>query len=375
MRPLGLGAAALLGVALTSELRLKRSSQPLSEAWRTAAVEPHGATRLGISVRSPQLDAFELDSVAAIEELLRYPFAIVRLGAYWSRIEPAPGVFDPSQLDHQVEVADRAGKQIIVCVGALKTFGYPEFFAPRHVVESLPEHARVRSIDHPDVLAGATEFIARIVDRYRGVGSIVAWQVEHESVDPLGFEHSWRLDAEFVRAETMAVREADDTRPVLMNGFLPVSLLGSLTQWLQTRDQGDSLHVAARLADIVGVDFYPRVGLFTLGPFTLYIDSSRSPWQFRRLSPMLRVRRRVMISEGQAEPWETVVIPPHGPLRTPSSCTPEQLIANYNACLTRARRVGHPLDAYLFWGAEYWLLRQRHGDPSYLQAFERVLTA
>ena len=29
--------------------------------------------------------------------------------------------------------------------------------------------------------------------------------------------------------------------------------------------------------------------------------------------------------------------------------------------------------SYLFWGAEYWLLRDRQGDPSYLRAFARVL--
>jgi hypothetical protein len=34
---------------------------------------------------------------------------------------------------------------------------------------------------------------------------------------------------------------------------------------------------------------------------------------------------------------------------------------------------GSPLYAYLFWGAEYWVLRDRSGDPSYLQAFARVL--
>ena len=26
-----------------------------------------------------------------------------------------------------------------------------------------------------------------------------------------------------------------------------------------------------------------------------------------------------------------------------------------------------------FWSAEYWLLRQQHGDPSYLEAFARIL--
>jgi hypothetical protein len=123
---------------------------------------------------------------------------------------------------------------------------------------------------------------------------------------------------------------------------------------------------------VLGVDFYPRVGLFSVGPYTAYVDSSRSPWQFRRVDALVRGGQRVLVTEGQAEPWETVVIPSRDPRRAPSSCTPEHLIANYNACL---QRFGPSLEAYVFWGAEYWLLRQRHGDRSYLQAFERVLSA
>ena len=47
----------------------------------------------------------------------------------------------------------------------------------------------------------------------------------------------------------------------MMNGFLPTSLPVRLSQWWQTRDQGDSLAVAQRLADMVGIDYYPRHAL------------------------------------------------------------------------------------------------------------------
>ena len=79
-----------------------------------------------------------------------------------------------------------------------------------------------------------------------------------------------------------------------------------------------------------------------------------------------------MISEGQAEPWETTTVPPSPQGKASYSCPPEQLIRNYNAAL-RWSLNGDPLYAYLFWGAEYWLLRNQSGDPSYLQAFARVL--
>jgi hypothetical protein len=77
-----------------------------------------------------------------------------------------------------------------------------------------------------------------------------------------------------------------------------------------------------------------------------------------------------MVTEGQAEPWEAVTVPPDWDT---FSCPPEQVIANYNLALRHARNRGVNLEAYLFWGAEYWLARQRAGDSSYLQAFARVL--
>jgi hypothetical protein len=81
-----------------------------------------------------------------------------------------------------------------------------------------------------------------------------------------------------------------------------------------------------------------------------------------------------MISEGQAEPWETATPPPSpAAVNGAASCLPEHVIENYNQCMAWAPGDGLTLYAYLFWGAEYWLSRQQSGDPSYLQAFERLL--
>ena len=125
-----------------------------------------------------------------------------------------------------------------------------------------------------------------------------------------------------------------------------------------------------QLADIVGIDLYPRHALVGLGPYTVYLDASRSPWQLRRLDHVFARARRVMVTEGQAEPWEAVTVPPDW---NTFSCPPEQVVANYNLAVRHARARGVNLEAYLFWGAEYWLARQRDGDPSYLQAFARIL--
>jgi hypothetical protein len=375
---LGAGLAALLALPVASELRVRRATRPLTDRWRHMPVEPRRSTLLGISFRPPQVEALGLDARETLRTLLEHPFQLVRLGAYWNRMEPRPDFFEAGELDWQLEAAERAKKQVIVCVGPVKTFGYPEFFVPaHHLPRPLREGRLVEPAEHRPLLTAATEFAVRVVDRYRDRQAVVAWQVEHEAVDPLGMEHSWRLAEAFVREEVEAIRRADPTRPILMSGFLPTSLPVRLHQWWRTRDQGDSLAVARRLADIVGIDYYPRHALLGAGSRTLYLDGGRSPWQRWALRRLLAAAgaagRRVMVSEGQAEPWETVTTPPNPEAMGMYSCLPERVIENYNECLgwTGGRAPG--LYAYLFWGAEYWVLRRRWGDGRYLAAFDRVL--
>jgi len=342
-------------------------------------VEPRRTAPLGISFRPLQASALGLDPEAAFRALLAYPFRLIRLAAYWNQLEPGPGRFEPGELDRMLDAAEQAGKQVIVCLGAVKAFGYPEFFVPQHHLgRPLREGALILPGEHRPLLEAATAYGTRVVERYRDRDSIIAWQVEHEAVDPLGMEHSWRLSEAFVRSEVEAVRAADPGRPVMMNGFLPTSTPVALQQRWRTRDQGDSLAVAQRLADIVGIDYYPRHALASAGPLTAYLDGSRpGRWKQRRRERLLdwaaAAGRRLMIAEGQAEPWEAVTTPPSPAGRAMYSCPPEDLIANYSQCMRWTEGRTFVLDGYLFWGAEYWLLRQRQGDPSYLRAFARVL--
>ena len=374
---LGVGAASFLTVPIALEVRLKQATQPLTDGWQHLPIEPRRSTLLGISFRSLQIAVLGLDGRSTLQTLLSYPFQLIRLGAYWNRMEPEPGIFYPDELDWQINAAERAGKQIILCVGPLKTFSYPEFFVPaHHLRQSLQEHTIIKPSAYPSLLMAATEFITRLVERYKHRQGIIAWQLEHEAVDPLGVEHSWRLDVAFVEKEVEAVRKADPTRPIMMNGFLPTSLPVRLSQWWRTRDQGDSLAAAQRMADIVGIDYYPRHALMTIGNKTLYLDGSKRPWQQRRRRQLFAWTRahgqKLMIAEGQAEPWETVTTPPNPYGQGMYSCLPEQVIKNYNTCMRWPQQEGS-LYAYLFWGAEYWILRKQCADSSYMQAFARIV--
>jgi len=370
-------AAGVVAIPLMLEARLAKPEQEAGDFWKRLPIKRRGQTLLGFSFRPRQVAAYGLDGQATLDALLAYPFDTVRLPAYWNHIEPSAGHFDTGDLDRQLESIEQAGKQVILSVGAVKNFGYPEFFVPDHQLERpLQEGSLVRPSTHAALLAGATSFIRRIVERYRAHTAIVAWQLEHEAVDPLGVEHSWRLGVDFVQHELDVLRDADPSRPVLMNGFLPTSSVVRVSQWWRTRDQRDSLAVASRLADIVGIDYYPRHGLLAVGPRTLYLVGGRLPWQSaltKAFFDELRSRgRRWMVSEGQAEPWEVVTLPPNPERRVMFSCRPEDAIQNYNQAMQWADPEA-PMYAYLFWGADYWVLRDRSGDPSYLRAVARIL--
>jgi hypothetical protein len=375
---MNLAARATSVIPVLAELRVARPSQPLSSQWLQLPVEAAGSTLLGISFRPLQAREFGLDPLGALTELLPYPFPLIRLAAYWNQIERVPGGFDTTALDEQLDAAAQAGKKIILCVGAVKAFGYPEFFVPaHHLPVPLPEGQLIGDGAHRALLDAAAGFVTGVVERYRAHPAIVGWQIEHDAVDPLGMEHSWRLAAGFVAAEVAAVRAADESRPIVLNGFLPTSLPVRLQQWWRTRDQGDSLAVAAGLADIVGLDFYPRHGLVRLGPVTAYLAGSNARWvrgaSLRYCRGVASSGRQIMVTEGQGEPWETMTTPPSTPGRAMFSCPPEHVIDNYNSAMRLGRSVPRGLWAYLFWGAEYWLLRKQQGDDSYLRAFARVL--
>ena len=374
------GAAGVAGALaeVASQIRVARAARPLTDRWQRVPVEPRGRAKIGISFRPRQAEAMGLDVRDSLNRLLDHPFDVIRLAAYWDRLEPEPGVFRPDDLDWQVEAAERAGKQVIISVGTVKNFGYPEYFVPDHVLDvPLREGRLVLPDAHPELLAGATAVIEKIVARYRDRESVIAWQVEHEAVDPLGMEHSWRLATSFVRREVEAVRLADPTRPVMLNGFLPTSLPVGAQQWWRTRTRATRWRSRSCWPTSWASTSIPARAVGAKGR-AVYLAGSRSPWQQRLRRSLfewasLERGREVIVSEGQAEPWEAVTEPPNPFAAAMYSCRPEHLIENYNQCMSWNDGAPTRLSAYLFWGAEYWLARRRDGDPRYLDAFARVL--
>src|SRR5207244_1745160 len=84
----GMGSLRFRAIPLVSEIRLKQATQPLTDAWQHMPVAKRRSTLLGISFRPTQVAALGLDAQSTLQTLLTYPFQLIRLGAYWNRMEP-----------------------------------------------------------------------------------------------------------------------------------------------------------------------------------------------------------------------------------------------------------------------------------------------
>ncbi len=373
----GIGTTLLALVPLGAEVRISDAKKPFTNNWSQIPIEPRSSTLLGITFRPQQVQAFGLEMRPTLNKLLEYPLQIVRLGAYWNKMEPENGRFDTTELDWQIDTIEKTGAKIILCVGALKTFGYPEYFIPHHYMpKPFPDATLITPIKHKELLLGANNFISRIVDRYKNRQSIIAWQLENEPADPLPSAHYWRISADFLKEELNALRVCDQTKPVMINGFLATSLFIRIgAAWL-TRDQGNSLDLAKGLSDIIGVDYYPRIAISPVASETMYLDTSKVFWGQGDRNNLANWSRshnqKFMVAEGQSEPWELTVIPPSPQHYALYSCTPQNLIENYNFWASCAEC--RPMYSYLFWGAEYWVLRANNGNRQYLDAFAKILS-
>src|SRR6516165_9410656 len=111
--------AAALAAPVVSEARIARPLQYASDGWQRLPIAPRGDSQLGINFRLPQVDALGLEPRSALARLLGYPFHLLRLGAYWTRLEPAPGQFVTDELDGLLDAAAHAGKHVRLGLGAV----------------------------------------------------------------------------------------------------------------------------------------------------------------------------------------------------------------------------------------------------------------
>lgn len=243
----------------------------------------------------------------------------IRLVAYWDLIEKDQGIFDFSDLDWQIEEAQKNGVKILLVIGQ-RVPRWPECHIP----------AWAKELKQEEYKKALLRYLKKIVERYKEKTNIWAWQVENEPFFPFGLCPS--PDRELLKKEIALVKELDPyKRPII------ITESGEIPLWIN----------AAKLGDIVGHSLYKKVWIKELGMYFTYPFSpvyyARKRWIIEKF-----FKKKVICTELQAEPW--------GPHLLYDISLKEQFrtmnLNQFRKMIQLAQNTGE--DLIYLWGVEWW---------------------
>ena len=267
----------------------------------------------------------------------------IRLIAYWDEIEKEKGVFNFSELDNFVEVAEGDGAKIILSMG-MKTPRWPECHVPAWTSGLTPGEKEAAVLD----------YLKAVVTRYRGSESVVMWQVENE---PFLFFGKCQGRPDGYLGREVALVKSLDSRPVVTTDG------GETGIWWR----------AAPYGDVFGSTMYRRVYPVSIGRYVGVVDYPITPNFFRVKEKLTRFiigdyEKPFIIIELQAEPW--------GEKGTPELTYARQMevfnLDYFKETINFAKNTG--FDEYYLWGGEWWYwLKVRHNDARFWNEAQEVL--
>ncbi|PIR69476.1 MAG: hypothetical protein COU47_02775 [Candidatus Niyogibacteria bacterium CG10_big_fil_rev_8_21_14_0_10_46_36] len=252
----------------------------------------------------------------------------IRLSAYWNEVEPIENVFDFSNLDWQIQEAERRNARIILAIGK-KLPRWPECHVPEWIEELAPEDR------HEKLL----HYIAEVVLRYKDSSAITLWQIENEPFLPFG--ECIHTTEEELENELALVRGLD-SRPILLSGS------GEFSLWTKE----------LRRADVFGSTMYRTVWDDRLKRHITYPFPASWYRAKQTLARLFGGNKPMLVIELQGESWNkkmTYELPVEAQY---ISMNPEQ----FQAVLSYASHTG--FDTFYLWGVEWWYwLKTTQNDP------------
>mmetsp|Transcript_21109 Transcript_21109/g.42069 ORF Transcript_21109/g.42069 Transcript_21109/m.42069 type:complete len:319 (-) Transcript_21109:74-1030(-) len=238
--------------------------------------------RFGATFSVKELERRGLDWREAFDCVQDLGLNALRLGAYWSDIEPEHGVFDFEQLDELLHKCEAMNIQVLLTLG-MKGPRWPEFHIPAWAQTDY---------DGEDITADSQlcdqclDFIEAVVNHVKDSKCIIAFQVENEPLDKAG-EKRQIVGIDFVAKECNLIRSLDPLlRPIV------------ITAWCWSFKHDGDVKDALRHANVLGLDVYTKVrGDDTTGEQR----SGLLPRHYKALANSKG--REAWVTECQAEPW------------------------------------------------------------------------
>jgi len=280
-------------------------------------------------------ELLKMDWQKTYESILNdFNFKKLRSVAYWQYLEPKNNQFNFSDLDWQINEAEKTNKEVILVIG-YRVPRWPECHAPEWS----------RGLNKEEWQKEFLGYLQNIVEHYKTFEGVKAWQVENEPLLSV-FGNCPPPDIEFLKKEIALVKSLDPSRPIIITDS------GELSLWFRT----------APLSDILGTTLYRTVWNKIIGSFKHFYP----PVAYTLRSYIARKvfgAKDVIISELQAEPWASGGgnIAEVAFEKQTQSFDLKQLENN----LEFARKTG--IKEIYLWGVEWWYWRQAHGDSDWLE--------
>ena len=282
-----------------------------------------GQKRFGTTFSTKELLRRGLDWKEAFDCFLELGMNAMRIGAYWSDIEPEHGQFDFAELDELLAKCEANNIQVVVTLG-MKGPRWPEFHIPTWAqVETDAEDIT----SDEELCRQCLDYVEATVRRIQGYKCIIAFQIENEPLDKAG-ERRQIVGIDFVAQEANLVRSVD-------SGLRPIII----TAWCWSFKHDSDVKDALRYCNILGLDVYSRVrGDDKTGEQR----ASTLPKHYKQLAN--GKGREAWITEAQAEPWN------------PSSFDKDDL----SSLLSKLQK--GEFDTVFLWGFEKWLDNKLNKD-------------
>jgi len=262
----------------------------------------------------------------------------LKIASQWDLIEKEKDQYDFSDLDWQVQEAEKRGAKILLVLG-MKTGRWPECHIPLWAKKFSKE----------DLEKEILEILKETVLRYQNSETILMWQVENEPFFPFG--ECPFTDKKFLAKEIKLVKDLDPLkRPVI------VSDSGEGSLWLN----------AGYYGDIVGTTMYKKVWF---SQFQTYLDYPFPPifyWRKAKIIDLL-FKKKVIVIELQAEPWGPKLLYDIPLKEQEKTMNLEQFRHN----IEFAKKTG--FDTIYLWGGEWWFwLKKKENKPEIWEEARKI---
>jgi hypothetical protein len=255
---------------------------------------------------------------------------LIRLPIYWDEVEKEPGLFNFSDYDFMISEGEKRNVQFIVNIGQ-RLPRWPECHTPEWTEKKSKE----------DIQRSILIMLEKVVNRYKGQKSIIAWQLENEP-----FFNNFGIcppsDKKFFEKEFNLLKRLDN-RPVI------VSATGELSWWRKE----------AKYADIFASTLYRVVW----GPYIGYTRYPIPRWFYNLKAWLVGIKaENRIIVELQAEPWA-----PSGSIiyLSEKEANKSFNINQFKANLNYVQKMNWQ-QTYL-WGVEWWYWQYKNANPEYWQ--------